>query len=213
MFQELDVNKLIDLADKTIRSIYVDPDGKPYWLHCTGTNALRMNCVPVHFAIINEVRKIYPKAQVVIGCLFAGVENVSEERIKILKNYHNNLGDMSNVVHAWISLNIEENDSDILDITTPVSYSFKGAGLSYFDKEIAQQKGLVYKPVLKNADDVYNFFAHFAKERIRVNSKQGELEDFLDMITVQNNLKEKLRPVSESSNLVHLFKRLLNRIS
>ncbi|WP_162048025.1 hypothetical protein [Vibrio taketomensis] len=145
-------------AIKVLHEVYIRTESnQPLWVSFgePSLSYLDDNCLPAHFAILPEVKKKAPKAGVVIGVLGTPVLSKLNEVFNNIANMNPFEDDDANAFfHAWIRLNIDDPNSEIIDITSnPAKYSAQG----YLNKPLPRG----HIEVLTKQSDVYHFHAKY----------------------------------------------------
>ncbi|EGR4214315.1 hypothetical protein DDN60_17475 [Vibrio cholerae] len=167
------VKELRSIAQDTIRNKYLRLNGSKMW-QTGGTieSDIGCNCLPAHLAILGRVKEmelgIAPA--VVIGCLLPLGEELSERsKEKIYNNVF--LGDDPHQeYHAWIALDKDDIDSDIIDITGSLYYGLTIPEM-YINKAIARRVNRKYHPIITNEDEIYSYHANLVYAQIKAESQ------------------------------------------
>lgn len=201
------INQLRIKARKTIRKKYrrCDHDTTRMW-QTKGSEVgdLACNCLPAHLAIIDEVKKrqLGKNPAVVIGDLLNFEEEISSEHKKALEAKSLSGDNPHSGYHAWIVLDVDDNQSDVIDIT---GHNYKEIYVSenYLNKSIAQRVGLKHHAVLTDERSVYSYHANLVKAQLQVG---GEREKRLGLINYLRKFA-KLQGVSEEIAFGHVGKK------
>lgn len=222
MDKKINIDKIINIAEKSIMETLVNTKGKPIWLIGGKENPLRDTCIPTCFSILPELLKTHPNAKVIIGCYGDSKDSITKSEIAIVKNYVANISRINTLVHAWINLDSESKHPQILDITTPNSCRHRHLGFKVFNNSVIDV-GIIdtvrngnstktiqptYVPVFERKEDTLNLYAHLIHERLRVDS-QREVEAMYELITNQLSLPSKLTPTPQKRSVIE---RLVNVI-
>lgn len=122
------------------------------------SNVLRGNCLPVSLLVIDEVRKSFPKAKVVIG-------NVVEVRNKSLPNsIKNDIVNFSSNTdlafkpdfHAWIKID----NTKFLDIVGPSWFEINEP---YFDENTQLEHNIFHREIIHTNTEVDKFYKRLVK--------------------------------------------------
>ena len=139
----------VELAKESLSTIFIEPVYKS----AIFGKSLKKNCLPAHLAILNKVKERHPQATVVIGKL-KNSEELTKDTLLQRKAFQQ---DPLYRYHAWIVLNkFAIGDSDILDITTPVT---DGLSVSLLDQNTAKKYGYSHTPLLTDFKDVLDYFS------------------------------------------------------
>ncbi|MBM4905519.1 hypothetical protein HYO34_22955 [Vibrio parahaemolyticus] len=119
---------------------------------------LQQNCLPVSMMIIEEVKKFFPDAKVVIG------DAIRHKNIALTTLQKNSIKHFSKIdppstkpdFHAWIKVD----KTRILDIVGP---SWFGIEMPYLDEENSKEFDITYQEVLSNPVDVDAFYIRLKK--------------------------------------------------
>lgn len=133
-------------------------------------NSLLGNCLPACSGIIEQVRKIFPSAQVIVGEISnkrfdtSTTQNVEEA----IRGYLSASLMEKPSFHSWIRLN----DVEIFDPCGADWLRSRGVPIdswvTFLSATLAEQYGIEYLPVLMNEEDVNRFLQRIEDEQGRV---------------------------------------------
>lgn len=224
------IETLIASASHKLSNKYIyDFEKKSHQIWSRGkelnNSILNLNCLPAHIAILPEVKGLYPACNpgVVIGKITFVNDSFPEDfsvQIKNSKIFNlDHFGDF----HAWIQLDIEDENSDFIDITTPATQENP---FNSYNLNTNKKNNLKHVAILTTTDDVMEFHAKFIftilrKERVGIRQsicyliKLAEYLDLPSEVTLGNygeNLLLELNtnPLAKPSKMQY-FKRLFSK--
>jgi len=124
----------------------------------TWGNTLLANCLPASFCILDDVKKRFPEAFVVIGDIYKGDKNRIDPNA--LHNFKDGVCKNKPSFHAWIDLG----SGDIFDVVGP---SWLDLNYQYFDAETAAKEEVNYYSILTSEIDVSAFYSKLLKAQLK----------------------------------------------
>ncbi|EGQ7978495.1 hypothetical protein [Vibrio cholerae] len=175
------INILRNEAWTTIKKVYVNPDGFPFWKDSESIDfVFSHSCLPVHLAILNKVKELGlgPSPQVVIGLFEESHLSPKEYEIQHILTVERQEDPML-YYHAWIQLDQNKPDS-IFDLTGHL-YKNHFVEQNYLDAELAKEigeNGYTYHPLITEMAGIYEYHACliikvFSKQSTMVNNEQA----------------------------------------
>ncbi|MGI2227225.1 hypothetical protein [Shewanella frigidimarina] len=187
-------NDLQVLAVKSIKEDYLRLNGSNFWQTAhTNNMTLRTNCLPAHLAIIEKVRKMKlgGKPIVVIGVMGSLKRKPTNEEQNHIKDALFLQRDPHEDYHAWIQLDADDMNSEILDITGPYWLELETHN-GYFNKESALNHNIVHYPILTDEMDVYSYHASVVYDHIihygSLRQQKAEIIWYLTNFSRQQNV-------------------------
>lgn len=161
------IETFINKAEYCLENVFLCKDSRPMWQMHNG-------CLPCHLAIINDVKKIYPNAAIVIGDLVSKGRIVNQTWKESFKQREPG-SNLNSDYHAWIIVDKKNPDSSkVIDITGHKWLQIKG--INNLGREKAFNYNRKYEAALTELDDVLDFHSKLILTKLGYSEKPSNAE-------------------------------------